>query len=222
VRSYSPARSSLRSRSRQHQPNAGPLSVGPPWTAALLPPRPEVPWLAARWDAALGAVATFRARWEPAPIPGGTPSGRVLGSPGSESQSSERAEALWLIGDVWAGVATRLLRDHARGDDTLSPDQRALLCSPPSWLRRHLREIGAAGGFGGGVPTAALARLYGDVAEYRLRYVREVDTDDEARGLRSLLGERPDDPLGRRQWDVLADRAARVADARHVTRARAR
>ena len=192
----------------------------PPWVPALLPPRPEVPWLAARWDAAVAAVAAYRARWEPTPIPGGSPSGRVLGSPGCERQANERGEALWLVGDVWSGIATRLLRDHGRGDDTLIPEQRSLLLSPPSWVHRHLREVGAAGGFAGGIPTAALARLYGDVAEFRVRYAREAA--DETRGLRSLLGERPNDPLGRRQWDVLADRAGRVADPRHLARARAR
>jgi hypothetical protein len=40
--------------------------------------------------------------------------------------------------------------------------------------------------------------------------------------LRSLLGARPDDPLGRRRWDVLADRASKLHDPRSVARARAR
>ncbi len=141
----------------------------PPWVHALLPARPEVPWLAARWDTALGAVGAYRARWEPAAIPGGSASGRVLGSPGCETQTAERAEALWLVGDVWAGVATRLLREHARVDDALAPEHRALLCAPPPWLRQHLREVGAAGGFAAGVPTATLARLYVEIAEFRSR-----------------------------------------------------
>lgn len=194
----------------------------PAWTAAMLPHRPEVPWLAARWDAAVGAIGAYRARWEPTPIPGSSPAGRVLGSPGCERQANERAETLWRVGDVWGGLAVRMLGEHARGDDTFTAEQRALLLSPPSWVRRHLREIGAASGFAGGIPTAALARLYGDVAEYRARYGRDLDDADEVRGLRSLLGARPDDPLGRRQWDVLADRATRVCDPRHLARARAR
>lgn len=197
------------------------LAEPPPWTAAVLPPRPDVPWLAARWDDAVGTVAAYRARWEPTPIPGGSPAGRVLGSPGCEQQAQERADALWRIGDVWSGLAARLLGAHVRGDDTLTAEQRALLLSPPSWVRRHLREVGAAGGFASGIPTLMLARLYGDVAEFRTRYGRELD-GDEARGLRSLLGDRPGDPLGRRQWDVLADRATRVGEARHMARARVR
>src|SRR5690606_18207442 len=35
----------------------------PTWVHALLPKRPEVPWLAARWDTAVGSVAAYRARW---------------------------------------------------------------------------------------------------------------------------------------------------------------
>jgi hypothetical protein len=198
------------------------LAEHPPWTAAVLPPRPQVPWLAARWDDAVGAVAAYRARWEPTPIPGGSPAGRVLGSPGCDQQAQERADALWRIGDLWAGLAARLLGEHARGDDSLAPDQRSQLLSPPTWIRRHLREVGAAGGFATGVPTVALARLYGDVGEFRNRYGRALDDGEDACGLRSLLGERPDDPLGRRQWDVLADRATRIGEARHLARARAR
>jgi hypothetical protein len=194
----------------------------PPWVPALLPSRPDVPWLAARWDTAVGSVAAYRARWEPPPIPGGSVSGRVLGSPGCETQATERSEVLWLVGDVWAGVATRLLRDHARGDDTLTPEHRALLLEPPPWMRQHLREVGAAGGLGAGIPTASLARLYVEIAEFRSRYGREIDGDSPQRGLRSLLGARPDDPLGRRRWDVLADRASKLHDPRSVARARAR
>jgi len=194
----------------------------PPWASGLLPSRPEVPWLAARWDAAVGAVAAYRARWEPAPIPGGSITGRVLGSPGSEAQGAERSEALWLVGDVWAGVATRALRDHARGDDTLTAEHRALLSGPPPWLRQHLREVGAAGGFAAGIPVGSLARLYAEVAELRARSAEAVDDDLPRRGLRSLLGDRPEDPLGRRQWDLLAARAGKLHEPRSVARARAR
>ena len=194
----------------------------PPWVHALLPARPEVPWLAARWDTAVGAVGAYRARWEPAPIPGGSPSGRVLGSPGCETQAAERVEALWLVGDVWAGVATRLLRDHARGDHALAPEHRSLLCAPPPWLRQHLREVGAAGGFAAGIPTATLARLYVEIAEFRSRYSRDLVDDGPQRGLRSLLGPRPDEPLGRRQWDVLAHSAAETRTPPQRNRVRAR
>jgi hypothetical protein len=194
----------------------------PPWVYALLPARPEVPWLAARWDTAVGAVAAYRARWEPAPVPGGSMSGRVLGSPASETQAAERAEALWLVGDVWAGIATRLLRDHARRDDTLAPDHRSLLCAPPPWLRQHLREVGAGGGFAAGVPTAGLARLYVEIAEFRARSSHDIEDDGPQRGLRSLLGPRPEDPLGRRQWDVLAHRAAETGTPQHRERVRVR
>jgi len=200
----------------------GAVAEPPPWIHALLPARPEVPWLAARWDTAVGAVAAYRARWEPTPIPGGTITGRVLGSPGCEGQSAERSEALWLVGDVWAGVATRWLGDHVRGDDTLAPEHRSLLLAPPTWLRQHLREVGAAGGFSTGVPTATLVRLYVEVAEFRSRHGLAEIGDEPQRGLRSLLGDRPEDPLGRRQWDVLANRAAKLHDARSVARARAR
>lgn len=50
---------------------------------------------------------------------------------------------------------------------------------------------------------------YGDIAEFQARYGHDVD-DGPQRGLRSLLGTRPDDPLGRRLWDVLAHQAAEV------------
>ena len=194
----------------------------PPWVSALLPFRPKVPWLAARWDAAVGAVAAYRARWEPAPVPGGSITGRLLGSPGCDAQAAERSEALWLVGDVWAGVAARALRDHARGDDTLTSEHRALLCAPPPWLRQHLREVGAAGGFAAGVPVRTLVRLYVEVAAFRCRTGAEVDDQTPQRGLRSLLGARPDDPLGRRQWDVLAHRATEAATHAQPSRARVR
>ncbi|MGH9284179.1 MAG: hypothetical protein ACRD0M_00690 [Acidimicrobiales bacterium] len=124
---------------------------------------------------------------------------------------------------MWVGAATRLLRDHARDDGTLTPEHRSLLVSPPAWMRQHLREVGAAGGFATGIPTPALARLYGEVAEFRSRHGSpEIDDGSPERGLRSLLGARPDDPLGHRPWDVLAHRAATLHDARSVARARAR
>jgi conjugative relaxase-like TrwC/TraI family protein len=192
----------------------------PPWVHALLPVRPDVPWLAARWDTALGSVAAYRARWEPPPIPGGSVIGRVLGSPGCEAQATERSGVLWLVGDVWAGVATRLLRDHARGDDSLTPEHRAVLVDPPPWMRQHLREIGAAGAFLGGTPITALAALYGDVAAFRASRAQSVTDAAELSGLRSLLGSRPEDPLPRRQWEALAHRASAVA--RHQPRQHAR
>lgn len=194
----------------------------PPWVAALLPTRPPVPWLAARWDAAVGAVAAYRARWEPAPIPGASISGRVLGSPGCQTQTAERSEALWLVGDLWAGVAVRALSDHARNDDTLTAEHRGLLCAPPSWLRQHLREVGAGGGFAAGIPVGTLAHLYGEIAEFRSRHPQPDGDDAPARGLRSLLGDRPEDPLGRRQWDLLAARVGHLHEPRSLTRARAR
>jgi hypothetical protein len=128
----------------------------------------------------------------------------------------DRSEALWQVGDVWSGVVTRLLRDHARGDDILTPEHRALLRDPPPWLRRNLREIGAAGGFLGGMPITALAALYGDVAAFRASRAESLTDDAELSGLRSLLGSRPEDPLARRQWESLAHRATAVA--RHQPR----
>lgn len=41
--------------------------------------------------------------------------------PAGEGDGVAIAEALWLVGDAWAGVAARLLRDHARAEDTLTP-----------------------------------------------------------------------------------------------------
>ncbi|MGH9137912.1 MAG: MobF family relaxase [Acidimicrobiales bacterium] len=194
----------------------------PPWAHALLPARPEVPWLAARWDTAVGAVAAYRARWQPVPVPGGSVSGRVLGSPGYEAQAAERSDALWLVGDVWAGVAARAFAAHARAHEQLPVEQRSLLLAPPAWLRRHVREMGAAGAFGTGVPVAALAVLYGDVAAFRACRGDSVTDDAELSGLRSLLGSRPEEPLARRQWEILAYRARTVAshEPRHHARMR--
>jgi hypothetical protein len=96
------------------------------------------------------------------------------------------------------------------------------MLSPPTWMRQHLREVGAAGGFATGIPVAGLVRLYAEIAEFRSRSLNPADDDSPQRGLRSLLGRRPDDPLRRRQWEVLADRAARLHESRSVARARAR
>jgi hypothetical protein len=194
----------------------------PPWASALLPSRPEVPWLAAHWDAAVGAVAAYRARWEPAPIPGGSITGRVLGSPACDAQAAERSEVLWLVGDVWAGVAGRAVADFARATPTLPPEARALLASPPPWVKRHLRELGAAGRFTSGIAVPPLALFYADVAAFRERWCPDLVDDADQRGVASLLGPRPDDPLARRQWSVLADRAVRVGEPPERMRARAR
>jgi hypothetical protein len=195
------------------------LAEPPPWTAALLPDRPVVPWLAAHWDAALGAVAAYRARWEPTSLAGTSVHARVLGVPTSQTQATERSDALWRIGDVWAGVAGRLLAERARSNEELAPRVGTMSATPPPWMRQHLRELGAAGWFSTGAPTEALAHLYAAIAEFRERWGRE--TDDASRGLRSLLGDRPDEPLGRRQWDVLAGRVSELTRER-TARARVR
>lgn len=189
----------------------------PPWVATLLPPRPDVPWLAARWDAAVGGIGAYRARWEPAPIPGGTASGRVLGSPGSDEQRDERARVIDLVGDVWAGVVGKELAASAREDPSLTPEHRSLLIGPPPWLQRHLSELGASGGFIGGIRAQALANFYVDAAAMR---ERNGLTDDSpvGRGARALLGNRPEDALGRRQWFLLADGAARLRQPRDQAR----
>ncbi len=194
----------------------------PAWAAALHPARPAVPWLAARWDTGVGAVAAYRARWEPAAIPGGSIAGRVLGSRVSEGQAAERSEAGWLVGDVWAGATRRMLAVHARSADGLTAELRSVLLSPPPWLQGHLRELGAAGALAAGVPVAQLASLYGDVAAFRQRWGRDIADDADLRGLRSLLGSRSDEPLARRQWDVLAGRTADLGAHRQRTRARSR
>ena len=195
----------------------------PPWVHALLPARPDVPWLAARWDSAVGAVGAYRARWEPVPIPGGgSASGRVLGSPGCDAQATERSEVLWLVGDVWAGVAGRAVADFARATPSLPTEARAVLVSPPPWMKRHLRELGAAGRFTSGMAVPQLALFYADVAVFRERSRRDLLDDADQRGVASLLGPRPDDPLARRQWSVLADRAVRVGEPPERMRARAR
>lgn len=191
-----------------------------PWLTALLPTRPMPPWLASKWDAAVGAAAAHRARWEPTPIPGGTATGRVLGSPASDAEATERDAVLGLVGGVWAGVAAKALTAHARDDPTLAAEQRSVLTSPPSWLRRHLAELGASGAFADGIPVRTLSRYYGDVAAFRRVHDRGDDTD--AHGLRSLLGDRPDDALGSRQWQVLAQRATRLRQPSERARARAR
>ena len=195
----------------------------PAWVAGLLPRRPSVPWLAARWEEAVGAVGAYRSRWEPVPLPGGgSTAARVLGSPGCEEQAAERSEALGLVGEVWAGVAARELAAHARTTGEVPAEHQALLASPPDWMHRHLSELGAAGALVGGTPVRALAHLYVDVAAFRSRHRRAPDKEPPERGLRALLGERPEDPLGRRQWDQLAQRAGRVHQLRADARARAR
>lgn len=195
----------------------------PAWTAALLPERPAVPWLAARWDEAVGAVAAYRMRWQPATIVGAsTPSARVLGAVGSEAAQEDRSRVLALVGGVWADVAGRHLADHARRTDALPLQTRALLLARPRWVKRHLAELGAAGAFVGGVPVAALTVLYGDMAAFRGRWGRDLDDEAEMRGVAALLGARPDEPLARRQWDVLAHRTTEVAARATRDRARVR
>jgi len=197
------------------------IAEPPAWVAALLPHRPEVPWLADHWDDAVGAVAAYRARWQPATIVGATtPTARVLGSVGSEAGQEDRSRVLALVGRVWAGVASRQLADHARRTDALSPETRSLLLAPPPWVKRHLAELGVAGAFMHGVPVTVLTTLYGDVAAFRHRWGRDLDDEAERRGLAALLGARPDQPLARRQWDVLAHRTTEVAA--RATRERAR
>lgn len=195
----------------------------PAWTRALLPERPAVPWLATRWDEAVGAVAAYRVRWLPTTIVGATtPQARVLGAAGSGAAQEDRSQALALVGAVWAGVAVRQLADHARRADALPPETRSLLLQPPPWVKRHLGELGAAGAFVKGPPILALTTLYADLAAYRHQWVRAPDDSADARGIASLLGARPEEPLARRQWELLAHRTTEVAARPTRDRARAR
>ncbi|MGH9135862.1 MAG: MobF family relaxase [Acidimicrobiales bacterium] len=131
----------------------------PAWVPTLLPDRPSIPWMAARWDTAVAAVATYRARWEPTQVLGASsPMARALGSPANEAQAAERAAVLDRIGDVWAPVAERLIADHARSAIDLTPEVRSALLSPPPWLRQHVREVGQHGRPGAGRRAGRVVR----------------------------------------------------------------
>jgi conjugative relaxase-like TrwC/TraI family protein len=194
----------------------------PPWVPTLLPDRPSVPWMAAHWDDAVASIATYRARWEPTSALGvSSPMTRVLGSPADETQAAERAATLDRIGDVWAAVAGRLITDQARSTPDLAPEVRTALRCPPPWLRQHLAALGRNGRFTDGVPVDELAVLYGEVVTFRERWVRSGEPCTE-RGMAALLGDRPVEPMGRRQWDMLARRADAVAERNAPGRSRAR
>ena len=127
--------------------------------------------------------------------------------------------------DVWGGILAGLTeparaRRLVLNDD--NPTVRALLASPPPWVKRHLRELGTAGRFTSGIAVPPLALFYADVAAFRERWCPDLVDDADQRGVASLLGPRPDDPLARRQWSVLADRAVRVGEPPERMRARAR
>jgi hypothetical protein len=142
----------------------------------------------------------------------------VLGAPGSEAQAAERSETLAVLGEVWAGVVARRLGEHARDLDAVSAEARSALTSTPSWMRQHLRELGAAGAFTSGIATRELVDLYGQIAAYREHWNQHEDADVEQRGLTSLLGPRPDAPIARRQWNILAHRATAIETRRPRSR----
>jgi conjugative relaxase-like TrwC/TraI family protein len=183
------------------------IAEPPPWVPAVLPPRPDVPWIAARWDEAVGVAASYRSTWEPRPWPGASLIGRVLGSPEEGEQSAARSEALRLIAGVWSDVALRHLRDYSDQCIDLSPVAREVIARPPHWLRRHLGELGVTGAFTNGIPGPRLAGFYEQVADFRDRWAVEVDDSTEARGIASLLGDRPGDKVPARQWEILVHRA---------------
>ena len=191
----------------------------PAWVAAMLPTEPAVPWIRTRWEEAVGAIGAYRSRWDP-DVVGGGPAARVLGSPTCDEQAAERSGTLKLIGGVWADVTARDLAAHERRE--LSMDHGSLFACPPEWLRRHLRELGAAGAFVGETPVVALARFYSDVAAFRAQHHPETATGEPQSGLRSLLGSRPSGSSGRRQWTQLAEQAERIREHRPVARARVR
>lgn len=194
----------------------------PAWVPSLLPDRPSVPWIAARWDVAVASVATYRARWEPAPMLGASsPAARVLGSPAHEEQATERAAVLDRIGDVCAPIVERLLAEHARSAYELAPEVRSALLSPPSWMHRHVKELAQSGRFVASAPVSDLVALYGEVVAFRERWMRGDEPGVEL-GMAALLGERPAEPLGRRQWDMVARRADAIAERDVPGRRRAR
>lgn len=195
------------------------IAEPPPWVSAMLPPRPTVPWMTARWDTAVGAVATYRARWEPDPVGREDPMLRVLGSPGCEAEREERFAVRTAIGGVWAAVAARDLAGHVRQSEVTDRELRTVLDSPPTWMLRHLAELGSAGRFAEGVPVRTLVALYADVIAFRST-LPEQREPIAVSGPALLLGEPPTEPLSRRQWDVLAVRAQELG-ARERSRARA-
>jgi hypothetical protein len=145
----------------------------------------------------------------------------VLGSPAHEEQATERAAVLDRIGDVWAPVVERLLADHARSAYELAPEVRSALLSPPSWMHQHLKELVQTGRLIDRIPVNDLVALYGGVVAFRERWMRGDEPGVEL-GMAVLLGERPAEPLGRRQWDMVARRADAIAERDVPGRRRAR
>lgn len=144
---------------------------------------------------------------------------RVLGSPGCEAEREERFAVRTAIGGVWAAVAARDLAGHVRQSEVTDRELRTVLDSPPTWMLRHLAELGSAGRFAEGVPVRTLVALYADVIAFRST-LPEQREPIAVSGPALLLGEPPTEPLSRRQWDVLAVRAQELG-ARERSRARA-
>ena len=144
------------------------IAEPPPWTVAMLPPRPDVPWLAARWDVAVGAVGAYRARWEPTPIPAAPRQASFRARRLRPAERRSGPTALRLVGDVWAArggaSAPRPCTSRRHADDA---------STGRSWCPRRpgsdatyessVPTVGSPAAF----PIEALARLYGDVGEFR-------------------------------------------------------
>lgn len=193
----------------------------PAWTTTLLPARPDVPWLAHRWDAATAAVATYLAQLEPmfAPFAGST----TLLHPGHLADDDlrvERDHAAGLVGDLWASVAAYQLATHARRSSATPSTVRRLTAAPPVWMHEHLAELGLAGVLRGGIP-AGLIDLYADIDAFR--QAGGIGTEPPTgSGPLPLLGERPDEASEQTQWDQLTARLAGLTQDRPLVQSRHR
>lgn len=115
----------------------------------------------------------------------------------------------------------RTAKRHPTNPTNPPPGDQESRLTAPSGFNRKLKEMGRNGRFVDRVPLNDLAALYGEVVTFRERWVRGDEPGPE-RGMAALLGDRPIEPLGRRQWDMLARRADAVAERNAPGRARAR
>ena len=181
----------------------------PPSMMTVLPPRPTAPWMAAKWDRAIAAAATYNERWNTQLVPGGW--GPALGRPDTTdpTRQQERAAATDAFIDLWAEVVTRQIAKKAQENvDRVSAQLHA---DPPAWLRAHVRVVIGDGPLTDPARIARLAALHCDVARYRARPDAAVGSDG-ARGTdTSLLGEQPS-PSDERfaEWMELRNRSARL------------
>lgn len=154
-----------------------------------LPPRPSSPHLARRWDAAVGAIAGYRARWRP---PAGT--GRwewAVGQPTTDQRATEERERL--IDKVQAVVVDDA-RSHLRMDE--SDDL-------PVWSVRLLEERAARGE--GRIDPAGTADLHERVRRYRTGLGLDDEVGAGSKPLaEAVLGPIPDDAVERARYRALA------------------